>query len=255
VVARAVSILADDLFRTLLGMALATVTLTNCALVGGWRVGNRNRAALVSGGMGRHLAAIAVVLGMLAAPAVVSAKEISKVAVCGTAGHCTTYDNSDFKSLMFFAEDAGPTDPPAAAAPWYRVRFTVDERDHGGGYGSWTAAYVPSADSLRVRDEGGDFAWVALNPRTAAVLKRAVRNLTAFPKARLRGLHVEPPQAQVDEVFTPADQTAVTRGRIEPGTTPWGWIAGGALAAVLVLPTVALTLRRRRHVEVAPTKG
>jgi hypothetical protein len=205
--------------------------------------------------VGRHLAAIAVALGVLTAPAVAPAKEISKVSVCGTAGRCATYDKSDFESLMFLAEDAGPTDPPAAAAPWYRVRFTVDEREHGGGYDSWTVAYVPSADSMRVRDEGGDFAWVALNPRTAAALKRAVRNLRAFPKARLLGLQVEPPQAQVDEVFTPAARTAATRDRIDSGTMPWGWIAAAALAAALVLVTVALTLRRRRHVEVAPTKS
>jgi hypothetical protein len=137
----------------------------------------------------------------------------------------------------------------------YRVRFTVDEREHGGGYDSWAVAYVPSADSLRVRGEGGDFAWVALNPRTAAALKRAVRNLPAFPKARLRGLHVEPPQAQVDEVFTPAVQTAATRDRIDSGTTPWGWIVGGALAAALVLVMVARTVRWRRHVEVAPKES
>jgi hypothetical protein len=204
--------------------------------------------------MGRKLGAIAVVLGVLAAPAVAPAKEISNVSVCGTTGRCTTYDRSDFKSLMFLAEDAGPTDPPAAAAPWYRVRFTVDEREHGGGYDSWTVAYVPSAESLRVRDQGGDFAWVGLNPRTAAVLKRAVRNLPAFPKARLRGLHVESPRVQVDERFTPAAQTAATRDRIDSGTTPWDLIAGGALAAALVLVTVALTLRRRRHGEVAPTQ-
>jgi MYXO-CTERM domain-containing protein len=204
--------------------------------------------------MGRHLAAVAVVLGVLAAPAAAPAKEIVKVSVCGTGGHCTTYDKSDFKSLMFLAEDAGPTDPPHTAAPWYRVRFTVDEREHGGGYDTWTVAYVPSADSLRVRDEGGDFAWVALNPRTATLLKRAVRTLTALPKARLRGLHIEPPQAQVDEVFTPADHTAATRDRTDPGTTPWGWIAAGALAAALALVMVALH-RRRHHVEAAPTQG
>jgi hypothetical protein len=116
-------------------------------------------------------------------------------------------------------------------------------------------AYVPSADSLRVRDEGGGFAWVALNPRTAAVLERAVRDLPAFPRARLRGLHVEPPQAQVDEVFTPAAQTAATRDRIDSVTMPWGWIAAGAIAAALVLLLVARTLRRRHHVEVAPTKS
>jgi hypothetical protein len=203
--------------------------------------------------MRRHLACIAFVVGMFAVPAVASAKEISKVSVCGTAGQCTTYDESDFKSLMFLAEDAGPTDPPAAAAPWYRVRFTVDMREEGGGYDTWTVAYLPSADSLRVRDEAGDFAWAAVSSRTAAVFKRAVRNIPAFPKGRLRGLHVKPPQARVDEVFTPA-QTPATRDRIDSGAAPWGWIAGGALAAALVLLVlVARTLRRRRHVEVAPT--
>jgi hypothetical protein len=131
--------------------------------------------------------------------------------------------------------------------------LTVDEREHGGGYDSWTVAYVPSADSLRVRDEAGNFAWVALNPRTAAVLKRAVRDLPAFSKARLRGLHIEPPQAQVDDVFTPAAQTAATRDQIDSATTPWGWIAAGVLAVAIVLATVARTLRRRRHGDVAPT--
>ena len=201
--------------------------------------------------MTRHLACIAFVVGVFAAPAVASAKEISKVSVCGTAGQCTTYDESDFKSLMFLAEDSGPTDPPPAAAPWYRVRFTVDMREEGGGYDSWTVAYVPSADSLRVRDEAGDFAWTALSSRTAAVFKRAVRDLPAFPKGRLRGLHVKPPRARVDEVFDPA-QTAATRDRIDSGTTPWGWIAGATLAAALVL-LVLVVRTRRRHVEVAPT--
>jgi hypothetical protein len=201
--------------------------------------------------MGRHLAAIAVILGVLAVPAATQAKEISKVSVCGTASQCTTYDQSDFRSLMFLAEDAGPTDPPAAAAAWYRVRFTVDEREHGGGYDSWTVAYVPSTDSLRIRGEGGGFEWVALNPRTAAVLERAVRNLPAFPKDRLRGLHVEAPGAQVDEVVTPSAQIDATRDRA--GATSWRWIAGGVLVAALVLATVAWTLRRRRHVQGAPT--
>jgi hypothetical protein len=201
--------------------------------------------------MGRHLAAIAVILGVLAVPAATQAKEISKVSVCGTASQCTTYDQSDFRSLMFLAEDAGPTDPPAAAAAWYRVRFTVDEREHGGGYDSWTVAYVPSTDSLRIRGEGGGFEWVALNPRAAAVLERAVRNLPAFPKDRLRGLHVEAPGAQVDEVVTPSAQIDATRDRA--GATSWRWIAGGVLVAALVLATVAWTLRRRRHVQGAPT--
>ena len=210
--------------------------------------------------MGRHIAAIAAALSVLAVPAVAPAKEITKVSVCGTASQCTTYDHSDFKSLLFLAEDAGPTDPPAAAAAWYRVRFAVDEREDGGGYDSWTVVYVPSADSLRIRGQSGGFAWVALNPRAAAVLKRAVRDLPAFPRQRLRGLHVEAPRAQVDEVFSPGTGAAATRDGIDSGAGPWGLI-GGALAAAIVLATVAVTFRRRRHgdgrrhVEGAPTSS
>lgn len=129
-----------------------------------------------------HLVLFAVVLGLLALPASAPAKEVSEVQVCGS-HDCTTYDTSDFKSLMFLAQDAGPTDPPAAPAPWYRVRFTVDERENGGGYDRWTVAYVPSADRLRVRDDSGGFTWVALNPRAAAVFRRAARSLPALPRA------------------------------------------------------------------------
>ena len=200
--------------------------------------------------MRRHLAAITVVLGVLAAPAVAPAKEISKVALCGTAGKCTTYDKSDFKSLMFLAQDAGPTDPPGAAAPWYRVRFTVDAREDGGGYESWVVVYVPSAGSLGFRDDSGYFAWAALQPRTAAVFKRAVRDLPAFPKARLAGLKLE---ARVDEVVAPAASGTVARNETGSDATPWGWIVGG-LGAALVVVAVRL-VRRRRHVKIAPTPG
>ena len=191
----------------------------------------------------RHAIAIATALGLLAAPPAAPAKEVSKVSVCGIDRQCVVYDGSDFKSLTFLAHDAGPTDPPAAAAPWYRVRFTVDAREHGGGIESWAVAYVPSADSLRVREEGGDFTWVALSPRTAAVLERAARELPALPRARLRGLEVEPPQDRVSEVVRfAARPDATTSGS---ASTPWGWVAGGALAALLLLLTAARTLHRR----------
>jgi hypothetical protein len=186
-------------------------------------------------GMGRQLAVIAFVVALIGAPAPAAAKEISRVSVCGKHRECTVYDKADFNSLMFLAQDAGPTDPPAAAAPWYRVRFTVDAREHGGGLERWTVAYVPPADVFRVREQGGGFTWVALNPRTARVLERAVVGLPAFPKARLRGLHVEPPEARVDEVFSPAADTAARRDRDDAATTAWGWVAGGALAAALLI--------------------
>src|SRR4051812_25650145 len=92
----------------------------------------------------RRLALAAIALCALAFPAAAQAKEISKVAVCGQGDKCVTYDNTDFNNLTFLAGSAGPTDPPNAAAPWYRVRFTMDMRKEGGGLDRWTVAYVPS---------------------------------------------------------------------------------------------------------------
>jgi hypothetical protein len=192
----------------------------------------------------------AVVIGMLAAPAAASAKEISQVQVCGGHGRCTTYDRSDFKNLMFLAQDAGPTDPPAAAAPWYRVRFTVDEREHGGGYARWTVGYVPSAGSLRVRDDGGGFTWVALTPRAAAALERAARAIPALPAARLTGVRAEPSAASAGEPGAPARRAAAT-SESAGGSAPWGMIAAAALGAALLLVALGRTVRRRRHVQPA----
>jgi hypothetical protein len=192
----------------------------------------------------RLLVLFLLVLGM-AAPAA-SAKEVSRVEVCGSHGRCTSYDTSDFKSLMFLAQDAGPTDPPATAAPWYRVRFTVDEREHGGGYARWTVGYVPSSASLRVRDEGGGFTWVALTPRAAAALERAARTVPALPGARLAGL-----QASGGEPSAPAGRSAATT---TGGSAPWGWIAAAALGAVVLLAArhrPAWSRRGRRGTEAA----
>jgi hypothetical protein len=183
----------------------------------------------------------------LAAPPPASAKEVSQVEICGAGARCTTFDRSDFRNLMFLADDAGPTNPPAAAAPWFRVRFTVDEREHGGGYERWTVAYVPSADSVRVREEGGRYAWSALNPRAAAVLQRAARRLPALPKADLRGLRATPPEARVDRVFPPP-----ARARRDPPGTPWERLAAVAVAAALAV-AVVVSARRRRRVRVAAT--
>jgi hypothetical protein len=200
--------------------------------------------------MRRRLALTSVVLCSLAAPAAAPAKEISKVAVCGQDKKCVTYDKGDFKNLIFLAEDAGPMDPPAAAAPWFRVRYTVDMREEGGGYDGWTVVYVPSADSIRAGDESAGFEWHALNPRTARVLKRATRHLQAFPGATLRKMDRKLPEVRVDEVYAPAPKepaTATTTG------TPWGWIAGAAIGVAVLLLLAARTLRRRRRMEVAPT--
>ena len=89
--------------------------------------------------------------------------------------------------------------------------------------------------------------------RALPVLRRAVRDLPAFPMARLRGLDVESRHAQVDAAVTPAAHDGAKRERIDSAPTPWEWIAGGVLAAALALLTLTLALRRRRHGAVART--
>jgi hypothetical protein len=194
----------------------------------------------------RPSAALVAALAVLALPAAASAKEVSEVAVCGNSKKCVTYDKSDFKSLMFLAHDAGPTDPPASAAPWYRIRFTVDEREHGGGYARWSVAYVPSADVIRVRDDYSGFAWVALNRRAARTFGSAARKLPPFPATSLRGLHPKPVEAQVDHVVQPPPAAAVASGS---GSFPWGWIAGalGALAVLAALARTSMLAARRAY--------
>jgi hypothetical protein len=102
-------------------------------------------------------------------------------------------------------------------------------------------------ERLRVREDSGAFAWVALNPRSAAVLERAARDLPPFSKARLRGIEVEPLEEQVVEAPVRTAQSPATP--IESGTTPWGWIAGGALAVALGLAMVTWAILRRRRAE------
>jgi hypothetical protein len=196
--------------------------------------------------MRRPLAFAAVVLASLGVPAAAPAKEVSEVSVCGSGHQCTTYDRTDFKDLTFLAQDAGPADPPAAPAPWYRVRFTVDERADGGGHARWSVAYVPAADRLRVTDESGTGAWVALTPRAAAALRHAARGLPSFPAARLRGLDAGPPRPRVDAVYPPPARTAATSG-----TTPWASPAAAVAAALLIVAAVAAIRRRRRAAGVA----
>ena len=178
----------------------------------------------------RPLVLVIAAAALLVAPAAVHAKEIAEVSVCGTGNQCVTYDESDFKSLMFLAEDAGPAEPPAAAAPWYRLRYTAE---HGGERESWTIAYVPSFDLLRVRGESAAFEWVALNSRTARVLRRAADALPAYPAATLRGLKVEQPAAREPSGSTPS----------------WGWWLATALGAAGLALLAASRVMRAEGLE------
>jgi hypothetical protein len=190
---------------------------------------------------------LALASALVVAPAA-GAKGISKMEVCG-ASHCATLpgEGDDLEALMIGSSVAGPPDGPA---PWYVVRSTVTpSREQGEDFEPFTfrEAYVPSAGLLRVRAEGGGFEWRDVGARYEAAMERATAGLGPRPAARLRGLDVEPLQANVDEVvLPPAD--AQTGG---DGGTPW-WIAAAAVAAALI---AALALYGRRRARTAPATG
>jgi len=190
----------------------------------------------------RRALPLAICLAALALPTVAAAKEVSKVSVCGT-GHCTTYDKSDKVNLMLFVEDAGPTNPPAQASAWYRVKVTVDVPEEAGDVNnSWTTAYVPAAGKLRLGDGRGGYQWVGVNPEARRALDRAVRGIEGFAPARLKGLEATLPEAQVDTVVLPPQDPPPPSG--DDGT-PWGWIAAAIVAAAGAALMLARRLRRR----------
>lgn len=192
--------------------------------------------------MTRKLVPIALALGALAIPAAAAAKEISKVSVCGAAGKCTTYDKSDHKNLMIFAESRGPTDPPAEAASWYRVKLWMNHPGEGGGLEHWSVAYIPSAQSIRARTDSG-YEWLYLNPEGQRAFRQAISGIRGLPASQLEGIDVKPIQAQVDEVFNPAAEAAAAADQAPAGPadggTPWGWILAAVAAAAIVATAVA----------------
>jgi hypothetical protein len=142
---------------------------------------------------------------------------------------------------------SSPAGPPAGQADWYSVRGTV--RAHptqGEDFEPFTVreAYVPSAGLLRVRAEGGGFAWLDVSRRYEAAMRKATAGLAPRPAERLRGLAVAPVEAKVHKVVP-----APVRERADE---PWGWIALAAGAAGLI---AALGLRALRRGRTVPATG
>ena len=74
-----------------------------------------------------------------------------------------------------------PADPPAAAAPFYRLTLAVGDGTKTAGH--FPAWWVPSAG--RLLGDGGT--WMAVRPEVDRSLDRLTRGLAALPAARLPG--------------------------------------------------------------------
>jgi LPXTG-motif cell wall-anchored protein len=190
----------------------------------------------------RHLIAAGLAAGVLVPAASAQAKEISKVAVCGATA-CTTFTRHDLDDgqLQSFAGIGSQVAPPAARSAWYRLKISMSEGP-GTDLQSWTVAYVPKAGLIRSIGESGQPVWGTVLPETEPLLRKATAGLEAFPAARLTGLHVKLPEAQVSEVVQPVQPAPASAPAA--GETPWTWIA--IAAAALLAGGIAVLLVRRR---------
>ena len=184
----------------------------------------------------RPLAVPLAVIALLAVPAAAPAKEISSVTVCGAGGKCAKVDRKHDKNLMALAESAAASEAPGKAAPFYRVRFGIREPGVKTEH-HWTVAWVPSMNLIGSNDGSGSWMWSEAGTEQAARLRGLAEGIDLLPARKLRGW--EEPAAQVAETIPGPDDPAPAAAT---STTPWGWIAGGALA---LLAAVALTARAR----------
>jgi hypothetical protein len=177
----------------------------------------------------RRIATVVAGAVLLIPAAVAEGKEVAAAKVCG-ATSCREVE--DPERLGALPLGGTPTDPPAAAAEWYRMEVVmgadrVRER--------FASAVVPSAN--RMRGDGGF--WLRPGSADLKAFRELVRGLEPKPAATFGD--IEPPvRARVDEVVEPPAEPAVSDG------LAWQWIAAAAAGALAGLAVMALRLRRRR---------
>ena len=182
--------------------------------------------------MKRILPAAVVAVSLLAAPALVHAKELTSATVCGTSG-CN--DSSHPAALLPVLMNGGPpyAGGPARAHPFYRVRVVVEE----GGVGEpLRLIAVPHGGYVR----GPDGSWTQTSATTLARIERLAGGLRPFPATQLPGVSPSLPRSHPDAVPGVPSPAPVAHGESFP------WTAVGLIAAGLLL-VVALALGMGRE--------
>ena len=186
-------------------------------------------------------------LAATAVPGTAHAKEVSAVQVCGASG-CVPLPRDVARSDAFM-QGGLAAEPPAAAAGWYTIRYTISPGE-GEDIEPFTFrnAYVPSADRVRERAEGGGFAWFEPSRDMVRALAPYLDRVEPFPASRLRGLDATTAGASAPE---PADPGVGSWGERQHGAAetgggaPWGPLALAAAGAALLAALVGVARRRR----------
>ena len=175
------------------------------------------------------LAIAAVALGPAATA---SAKEISKVTVCGADG---CQDKTD-QATMAVTDGGPPTAWPDDKTPFYRVKISVKgpEGEHVPG---WSFVWVPAAQVIKQEDG----TWSNPPSTTVDELNALTRKIEPLPASKLA----------LPEPVEPAEIVAPAQAPASPGddglpTAVWVFIVVGALGLAAALARGAASALGRR---------
>jgi hypothetical protein len=131
-----------------------------------------------------RLLPLAVLALLLSAAAPASAKEASRVVVCGASGCADRTDRAQGSPAFI---DMGPTGGgPAKGAPFYRLRVRIGVPGDPQAGPLLKLLYVPSSGKVRLTEpERGLVTWYVLSPTARAAFGRAVRGIRPLSAARL----------------------------------------------------------------------
>lgn len=156
-------------------------------------------------------------------PSTASAKEIVGVSVCAADGCQEVTDQAAWTHL---AEGGAAASAPARPLEHFRVQFRVDADGE-------TVRFWYLAAPARGLAQAEDGSWMTLTPASRKALLGLTRGRVPLAPGEMPpGVDLPPPR--VDEVFSPAETAAPAAD----DASPWGWLGGAALAA-LVLALIA----------------
>jgi hypothetical protein len=181
--------------------------------------------------MSRLLLPIAA-LAALAVPAPASAKQFTKLAVCGTDGCHATRDKAVLEDAMTVEPQAAPDHGGAC----YRLRVTIGGPEMEQPFVQ-RMQWIPSLGLLRDAVEA-PVGYSLPRPPTEHALRRLSRGLHPFAARRLGPILRAPQGAKVDEVVTPPAKHDGGGG----GSAGWAW----SLLSIIPAGIAFLWTRRRR---------
>ena len=178
----------------------------------------------------RRLTLVLLGCAIALTPSTAWAKEIAGVSVCAADGCREVTDESLWPAL---AEGGPGANGPGRQLAHYTVTIRVLAEDDETV--EWSYVAVPSRGLM----QGDDGSWMTMAPATRKALAGLTQSRVPVEPGQMPAGR-DLPAPIVDEVFSPAE-TAAPAG---DDASPWPWLGGAALAALVL--ALALVLWRRR---------